>query len=80
MPDPASRSGSSVTCLSQSTAGTDAAMSDLEEDVLMGGQVVMVDESTGGAVKWCGRHSRFGNEPSPLSQLQLASPAWEADT
>ena len=46
----------------------------------MGGQVVMGDESTGSAVAWCGRDSRFGNEPSPLSQLQLASPAWEADT
>ena len=51
MLDPASRSGSSVSCHSKSTDGTDATMSDLEEDVLMGGQVVMGKESTGGGVK-----------------------------
>ena len=52
-------------------------MSDLEEDVLMGRLVMTGDESTGGAVTWYGGHRRFGNEPSPLSQLQLASPTWE---
>ena len=49
MLDPASRSGSSVSCHSQSTGDTDATMSDLDEDVLMDGQVVVGNESTGGA-------------------------------
>ena len=74
------RSGSPVSCHSQSISDTDATVSDLEEDALMDGQVVVGNESTVGAVKWCGRLSRFDNEPSPLTQLQLASPAWEADT